>query len=70
MGQTLSDTTDDLDWFDFDEYYEGADVSCKYCGERGLMWFQQRDGWRLFDEHGELHSCRRAKVDFPLVPPT
>ena len=42
-------------------------ISCKYCGKRGLVWYQFDDTkeWRLFDANeNKLHKCEtyeRAK---------
>jgi len=31
--------------------------TCKRCGQHGLHWEKVLGGWRLFNSHGEIHSC-------------
>lgn len=32
-------------------------LQCRYCGQTGLHWEAEPDGWRLFDEDDEIHAC-------------
>ena len=46
-------------WFMDDDQYEDyycSYVTCKYCGEEGLLWDKIDDKWRLF-KNGKLHTC-------------
>lgn len=52
---------DCFDPYDEDEYGDGA-VTCKFCGEDGLMWeeargLHNRKRWVLVDERGDIHDC-------------
>jgi len=53
------------DWIPFDwteEEWHRDDTSnpitCKYCNETGLHWEKTEKGWRLFEDEGQMHSCR------------
>jgi len=35
--------------------------ACKYCDERDLHWRQLAEGWRLFNDLGEMHSCKEYR---------
>lgn len=36
-------------------------VTCKYCGQRGLIWGNPNgEGWRLYD-YGVIHNCKAYK---------
>ena len=54
-----------LDLFDaYDDPGNEDGTACKYCGEDGLEWGEVFDGhdrkrWRLFDQRGEIHNCRK-----------
>lgn len=35
--------------------------ACKFCDERNLHWRQLAEGWRLFNDLGEMHSCKKYR---------
>lgn len=37
-------------------HHEGKGT-CKYCGQRGLVWEQTEAGWRLLEVGGHKHVC-------------
>lgn len=43
------------------EVVEAPQVTCKFCGEKELLWGETPAGWRLFNSKGEVHSCSRFK---------
>ena len=68
------------DWIDFsyldEDYDPEADITCKFCGQQGLMWERgvdehNRKRWHLLDQEGNIHECRAAPVSlnsFPITP--
>ena len=39
--------------------YRHEKKTCRYCGEHGFKWTNLgKEGWRLIDEDGELHTCK------------
>ncbi len=59
----------DPDPSDFDE--EPHEVTCKYCGARGLWWFPEKRGrYFLKNQDGTQHNCLRVPAspdEFDLV---
>ena len=43
--------------------------SCRYCGERDLVWYSDGEGWRLRDSRGNLHECKEYLNPSKLVCP-
>ena len=39
------------------------DVTCKFCGKRGLRWHEAGGGWVLKTKRGGEHNCRVASPD-------
>lgn len=39
-----------------------ASTACRYCLAGSLYWFETDHGWRLGDQHGNLHTCREYKA--------
>jgi hypothetical protein len=37
--------------------------TCLKCGTKGLHWTRFKDKWYLFNEHSELHQCKRDAID-------
>lgn len=53
---------DEYDMFDEEsDYGPSPDVSCKFCGKRGLTWYQTAAGWELRDHRG-VHQCQKLKI--------
>jgi hypothetical protein len=55
---------------DGDEIYipQQSRNNCKYCLEGGFHWELTPNGWRLFDEYDEMHTCRTKKTTSPTKP--
>lgn len=72
----MSDMTDDLDWHD-----EELDVTCKYCGKKGLEWVAvgglKNRIWELFTPdrytsaggiiEGEMHKCKTKTFNLGIT---
>lgn len=56
MGDMADYYLDSHDWFDEDESGPPG-VGCKYCGEGYFFWGDTPKGFRLFNEHGKMHTC-------------
>ena len=41
------------------EVSQYSGIQCQRCGREGFHWEQTRAGWRLFDDSGNLHSCKK-----------
>lgn len=35
--------------------------ACKFCDERDLHWRQLPEGYRLFNDAGEMHHCKEYR---------
>ena len=49
---------------------EGVDpeplpVSCKYCGRKELHWATLPEGYRLVNESGRVHVCKKYSKKVP-----
>lgn len=45
--------------YDFDEYYDEArEVTCKYCGCKGLYWEEKNNRFILVNNVDEPHQCK------------
>ena len=42
------------------EVYGNKLVTCKHCGQGGLVWLRTDKGWRT-SEKGEVHNCPAFK---------
>lgn len=59
MADMLFDSLDEYGEADSDPRF----VCCKYCGEDPLLWGRDEDDrWRLFDEDGILHQCKKPTI--------
>lgn len=45
------------DWSPF-----AYDVTCKFCGKRGLEWAHTGERWRLVGADGRFHVCKKTNV--------
>lgn len=60
MGDIADELIDRMidGWFDHDHYEDNApSITCKFCGERGLMWLMKGE-WILWKPLGGRHNCR------------
>jgi len=59
----IDNAMDDLGEWQNEEH----SVECKYCGEENLYWeeFEVKDKskWRLVDDEGVIHCCKKYKKD-------
>jgi hypothetical protein len=67
-GDAYDDYCDSMDdyAFGFPSYEENRDNRrCRYCEEGDLHWEETNNGWRLFDDEGDMHDCRQqpASID-------
>ena len=56
-------------WDDDEQEPEDFSVTCKYCGASGFEWVELKEGWRLINSDGDVHSCPRKSnpaEDFKL----
>ena len=59
MADLLFDSLDEYGEIDADPRF----VCCKYCGEDLLLWRRdEEDRWRLFDEDGVRHQCKKPTI--------
>ena len=59
----------DMAWEDycdsesFAEEFVDLDVTCRFCGADGLMWLEDKQGWKLHETRtGLLHFCKRKSA--------
>jgi len=38
---------------------EPLPVTCRCCGKRDLHWVDTGEGWRLADDEGKVHRCKK-----------
>lgn len=62
MGEMADYYLDSHDWYEEEDYeLQPSYVTCKYCGEQKLVWFNFEElGWRL--TKGKVpHACKEYK---------
>lgn len=45
-----------------DHHADPFHKTCKYCGCKHLAWGETDFGWRLYNEQGEIHSCKEYQT--------
>jgi hypothetical protein len=51
----------EVDLYEYQGQYDYEGVKCRYCGNRGFIWVETENGWRLMTPTGKLHRCKAYK---------
>lgn len=43
-------------------YREGHEITCQFCGKRGLEWGNDGRKWYLINASGYAHKCDKQKI--------